>query len=786
MADGATVMVGSLGRTAPNAQAAAADAASAFVHLRGRDLWLRAAFDNAALLGDVVQLAWTDADEPGNAPGTAPGTAPALAAGLAFDSHCRLYHSLPEAGSVERLHWARFDPLDLTQAQAQPLPLFAPPAAAQGGDFHSTAAATPLRSPRGLAVDVDDLLYVADAGARAVWVLDLLARTLVRRLALAGQPLALAAHGRELWLICAAPVALYRLRARGTLLAQPLPAAASAPSRIAVGPGGRVILLNAGGTASAALVDLGRPGDASGPASAASPATPPQPVPWATDLAFLGVDDNAAPLLVVARRPGETFLRLALTPEGITDAGALGARGYDGRGICATPDLRILYWTAQGLRHAVAARQRYRAAGRIVGCRLDGGEFQRSWGRIFIDACLPRDSTLALHCIVSDDDDLPDDQRLPRSPPDNLPDVALPHAALSPPLPDAAQVPPLAAATGSATPRADPHQVRRINGSELPWLPRDAADTFATYEATGTEQRGRYLWLVLVLGGNTRVTPRVRALRVECPAHDLLRRLPQVLWRETESESFLQRFLAPLAGLLGELDARALLRRALLDPAATPPEAVDWLAGFVGLAFDPRWPLAVRRRLIAEAMPLFRQRGTVAGLGRFIAIVTGVDPVIIEHFRLRGGAVVGNAAPGGSRAIVGAGLRVGGQVSELRQTPLNAAGTAAAAADAFATHAHRFTVMLPALLGADTLALADDVLARHRPAHTAVTVCSAGAGMRLGRGLHIGLTSVVGRSSGWQVLQLGAVALGREAHLGWPRPGIAPAATRLGIDSRAG
>ncbi len=752
-----------------------------FVHLHGRDLWLRASFDGAALVGDSVQLAWTDVDEAG----AVAGPAPAGAAGLAFDSHCRLYHSRPADGSVERLRWAAYDPLDLTQAQAEPLPLFAPPAATLAGDFGSQAASRPLHTPRGLAVDGDDLLFVAEAGGRAVLVLDLLARTLVRRIAFAGRPVALAVEpgagagagagegegegegegGREVWLLTEAPAALFRLQARGSVVERPLPAAATSPARIAIGPRSQRsqrLLLCAAGSAAARVIDLAAPDQ-------------PHPVPWATDIAFMQADDGGA-LLVVARRPGERFLRLALTDEGFADAGPLTARGYDGLGIVATPDNRILFWTAQGPRHAVAARQRYAAEARVVGCRLDGGEFQRSWGRIFIDACLPRETALALHCISADDDETLDAMRLPRQPPANLPDPLIAHDDLSPPMPDAALVPARSAVTGRV--------VRRINGTELPWLPQQDGDAFATYEATGTEERGRYLWLVLVLRGNTRATPRVRAVRVENPAHDLLRRLPQVLWREPASESFLQRFLAPLAGLVTELDGRARLRHALLDPASAPPEALAWLAGFVGLAFDARWPVPVRRQLIAEAMPLFRARGTLAGLQRFIHIVTGVLPVIVEHYRLRGGAVIGNAAPGGSRAIVGAGLRVGGQVGEIGQAPLNP--DRAATDDAFQSHAHRFTVMLPALLGDDTLALADWVLQRHRPAHTLVTLCSAASGLRVGRGLHVGLTAVVGRSSGWQTLQLGATALGRDAVVGWPRAGTLPAASRLGLDARVG
>ena len=45
--------------------------------------------------------------------------------------------------------------------------------------------------------------------------------------------------------------------------------------------------------------------------------------------------------------------------------------------------------------------------------------------------------------------------------------------------------------------------------------------------------------------------------------------------------------------LLHDLDQRAARRDVLVDPAATPAEALPWLASFVGLVLDDRWP---RRR----------------------------------------------------------------------------------------------------------------------------------------------------------------------------------------------
>jgi hypothetical protein len=58
--------------------------------------------------------------------------------------------------------------------------------------------------------------------------------------------------------------------------------------------------------------------------------------------------------------------------------------------------------------------------------------------------------------------------------------------------------------------------------------------------------------------------------------------------------------------------------------------------------------------------------------------------------------------------------------------------------------------------------------------------------MRVARGLHIGLSSVVGRSSGWWPLQVGGTALGRDAIVGRPEIGVRPSASVLGRDARVG
>jgi len=186
-------------------------------------------------------------------------------------------------------------------------------------------------------------------------------------------------------------------------------------------------------------------------------------VPFATDLEFLDASE-----LVVARRPGEDFLRFGLHGGSLDALPPLKGRGYDGRGILRTPDGRIGFWTNRGFRHAVAARTRYLPSGRVVTYRLDSGAFQTVWGRVFLDACIPNETRVRLHCVALDE---PEGPELARLPPANSLGAVIHRPDLSPPMPPALLAPP----TAGALPQTF-H--RRETGRELPWAPPAPGSSF--------------------------------------------------------------------------------------------------------------------------------------------------------------------------------------------------------------------------------------------------------------------------------------------------------------------
>ena len=290
---------------------------------------------------------------------------------------------------------------------------------------------------------------------------------------------------------------------------------------------------------------------------------------------------------------------------------------------------------------------------------------------------------------------------------------------------------------------------------------------------------------MLRLVGDGRTSPTVHELRVEHAAHDLVRRLPEIYADDGPDPSFLHRYLALFDGLLHDLDQRSVHRDLLVDPASTPVEALGWLASFVGLVLDDRWTETARRRLVAEIVPLYRLRGTVWALSRYVELFLEVAPIIVEHYRLRGagGPILGGDPALSSRSVLGAGFRVGGEVGSLADEPLDPDDDRASV---FATHAHRFSVLVPRSLSAEEDAAVRHILDTERPAHTDYDMCTVDAGMRVGDGLHLGLSSIVGPTGGFDSAVTGLSLLGRGTLLGGRTSGVAVEAGRVGTTARVG
>jgi phage tail-like protein len=92
------------------------------------------------------------------------------------------------------------------------------------------------------------------------------------------------------------------------------------------------------------------------------------------------------------------------------------------------------------------------------------------------------------------------------------------------------------------------------------------------------------------------------------------------LWRLCEG---FDGVLVPVIVSLETLDA-------LVDPQLAPDDFLGWLGGWVALRDRTDWPQDGWRRLIAEAIGLYRRRGTPDALRRLVELYTGARVTVVE------------------------------------------------------------------------------------------------------------------------------------------------------------
>jgi phage tail-like protein len=263
---------------------------------------------------------------------------------------------------------------------------------------------------------------------------------------------------------------------------------------------------------------------------------------------------------------------------------------------------------------------------------------------------------------------------------------------------------------------------------------------------------GRYLWLRLTLTSDGTATPSLARTRVYYPRNSSLRYLPATYRADTTSADFLDRFLSIFDSLRGPLSSQITDMAALFDPMATPSGAtpqsdfLSWLASWLGISFKSSWPLARRRQLVRQAHTLFRLRGTPAGLSLHVQLYAGVQPRILELFRLRRWLFVNGASLGNDTTLFGNSV-----MNRLQLDVHSSVGSfqlidyGDPSLDLFNQYAHRFLVVVPRWPGsgqADEQAL-QQIIELAKPAHTVAQLQWAEPRLRIGLQSFIGVDSVI-------------------------------------------
>lgn len=352
------------------------------------------------------------------------------------------------------------------------------------------------------------------------------------------------------------------------------------------------------------------------------------------------------------------------------------------------------------------------------------------WHRLLLDAEIPAGTQIVIHARAADD-----------------------HALLAS-VPWVEQPKPYQRSGGAELPYYDPYTNRREEVT--------LTEKAGTWEILCQNVVGRYAQIQLTLQGTGRTTPEIQGLRLWYPRFSYQSNyLPAIYGEDLVSASLTERLLANYEGFYTNLEDKIVQLSSLLDPRTTPPDALEWLAKWLGVVLHPLWDEERRRFFIRFAHRLYTMRGTVPGiiigLRLFLdeeidewifdpACADGSRVRIVEHFLTRN--VAGNVF-GDTDGVSASGGSV-------------------------ATAAHRFTVLIPHRFedgranGSETIRMVERILELEKPAHTWFEIKEYWNMFRVGEA-RLGIDSQIGYSATFQPLVLGDSIL-PDTYLGYPYP----------------
>ena len=146
--------------------------------------------------------------------------------------------------------------------------------------------------------------------------------------------------------------------------------------------------------------------------------------------------------------------------------------------------------------------------------------------------------------------------------------------------------------------------------------------------------QGRYLWIAIVVTGSKIDSQfKIDGFSVEFPQTSFVEYLPEI-YQEEGRDSFFERYMAVLQSLYEDLEKEVDFVPTYLDYETAPEENLPLFAEWTGRWNKGHsWTPEQMRYLISRLSKIQSGRGTKAVLEEMVTLMTGKEPMIIEHFQ---------------------------------------------------------------------------------------------------------------------------------------------------------
>ncbi len=315
--------------------------------------------------------------------------------------------------------------------------------------------------------------------------------------------------------------------------------------------------------------------------------------------------------------------------------------------------------------------------------------------------------------------------------------------------------------------------------------------------------KGRYLHVHVELSGQGRDTPEIFALRAYGARFSYIDEYLPQLYQESTFEpeadelgaatqaDFYTRFVTNFEGVLTNIEDRIAQAHLLTEPAMVPVASLPWLGSWIGHEVNQSLPEAVQRQFLQSAPDLYRWHGSLRGLKLALEIATegavsGGEIVVLEDFRLRRtfASIIGadlvdeddpltTGASVSGNSFVGDTLFIGDENNKeflaLFSADLEVDTSEQYAIDLlFERLAHRITILVHEEVEPQDLGLIKRITALETPAHVGYRVLSASNRFLVGMAALVGVDTYLANKIPPRSARVGKTTLGKNDFIKGP------------------
>ncbi len=149
------------------------------------------------------------------------------------------------------------------------------------------------------------------------------------------------------------------------------------------------------------------------------------------------------------------------------------------------------------------------------------------------------------------------------------------------------------------------------------------------------EFKGRYLWFCLEFISYEQKPIKVSSIKIEFPKVTFVDYLPEIYKAPENNSEFLERFLGIFQSIYVDLEDKIDNTPLKYDVDYTTKDFLSWIGDWLSLKNTSVWSEEQLRRLVKEAVKIYKMKGTKRAVSKIVKEYIGIEPIIVEQFDVK-------------------------------------------------------------------------------------------------------------------------------------------------------